>query len=903
MSGRENNFDAPNGSGMISRAAPDGSDTISLEAPDWSAPEPPWPARFVWYAALLTLGMFGAAASFYSVFPIAVDAASMVMLICCCSALTTALFLSVHYRKIVLAALGVAVAVAWLFWEQLSPSIADGAVRVINTVIDKYGSEANVDFAAIPSPYADAGAIQFSTTAFVALLLIGVTLIVGWLLIKKRNALFPFLLTLPFPGVALVYTLIPNFAALMALGLFWLSLLLFVSPFGGRDLFSEKRLSRARPRAVFYGREKFTARPQALVALPLLALCMILVATVFPDGVYKRSEAMNDLRDGVVSGRIGHALFRGGGVAGNTNRVDLRHVGNVRYKNVTAIRVKTTKSTPDYLKGFVGSVYTGSGWGQLSDADSSELAGIIADARPQNYASALYQAIDELNRLEEPGESSEPVEWSVSYELSVENVNVNPRCVYSPYGLVATPGALAEMEFASDGFLRSADGMFGMDGYTLEGVALPEDSAYRGIPSYDDLPAEFWEWLTPGPRRLFESQLRYGAFVDERYTALPEDIEAMLDEYRAEQRLDPAAFDTTADFVLEVIRNVQRQNAYTLSPGPLPEGRDFVDYFLNENHRGYCVHFATSVALLLRSAGVPARYAEGFVVSPEDPQAKDGWINMNDSRAHAWAEIYVNGLGWLPVEATPSRQSGVVIPWQAGALGDMILETPSDPDTADTASAGAVTGSAASGSTSGAAAENNTSGGAATDPAADGDASDSARGGQSWLWGDFGDPGTEGGEYGGRGGAILLILTVAAVVALSLVIAARVRRRRNAAERNKRFGDADRSKAAIAVYAYAEKLALFAAKSDAGDHRAREGESATPSEGSSALGGSAMDGLYDTLPESLKSVIMKARFSRRDPTEEELKELIAYANELSNRVKNDASLFRRLIGRYLYGLF
>jgi hypothetical protein len=491
----------------------------------------------------------------------------------------------------------------------------------------------------------------------------------------------------------------------------------------------------------------------------------------------------------------------------------------------------------------------------------------------------------------------------------VENVNMNPRCVYSPYGLATTPGALAEMEFVSDGFLRSSNGMFGMDGYTLEGVVLPVDSAYTEMPPYDEWPDEFREWLTPEQALFFENQSRYNAFVDEHYTALPEGIDGMLDEYRAERELDPEDFDSDADFALEVIERVQSENTYTMSPGSLPEGRDFVEYFLNENHRGYCVHFATSVALLLRSAGVPARYAEGFVVSPDDPRTKDGWMNIKDSRAHAWAEIYVNGIGWIPVEATPSRRSGIVIPALASAVGEEIPETPPEQAAEESAAAVAVTGSAADGNTSGSATEG--SAGALTGPAAEGGVSgptsvDSRVG----FGGGFGGRGAAGGN---DGLAVLRVLIVAVAVVLSSVFAARTGRRRRAAEREKRFGDANRSRAALAVYAYAEKLVAFAGDSGAGGCTpgdsgagtagARGRESFAPIDEPLGAGSPAEGEPYDSLPENLKVVIMKARFSRREPTEQELKELIAYANELSNRVKTGVPPLRRLIGKYVRGLF
>ena len=90
---------------------------------------------------------------------------------------------------------------------------------------------------------------------------------------------------------------------------------------------------------------------------------------------------------------------------------------------------------------------------------------------------------------------------------------------------------------------------------------------------------------------------------------------------------------------------------YTLSPQSPPEGEDFVTWFLTEGREGYCVHFATAAVALFRSAGIPARYAEGYAV----PSGYDGlWVDVPDYNAHAWVEVYTGGTGWLPVEVTPA---------------------------------------------------------------------------------------------------------------------------------------------------------------------------------------------------------------------------------------------------------
>jgi hypothetical protein len=889
---------------MSRRDIQNGADAIYLGTPVYNAPEPSTAARFAMYAALLTLGVLGAAACFYSVFPVAVNAGALTVLVCCSSVLTTALFLSSLYRRILLAALGAAAALTLIFREELLPLIADGAVRAANVVIGMYGSEANVDFAAIPVEYADPAAVRFSTTIFAALLLVCVTLAVGWLIIRRRSALFPFLITALFPGAALAYTIIPHFAAMAALGLFWLFLLMFVAPSGGRDRLFEKRSSRGR-RAVFRGGGKSAVRPSALVALPLIALCMIVVFTAFPEEGYKRPQAVIELRDGIVSGRIGLALFHSGGVAGSVNRVDLRHAGNLRHKGETAIRVRTTKPAPDYLKGFVGSVYTGSGWGQLTDADAlGELSEIISDVRPQNYVASLYRYIDETREPDESSgsygsyERNESITERFSYELSVENVNVNPRCVYSPYGLMATPGGLADMEFVSDGFLRSSNGMFGIGGYTLGGIAIPVSMAYIDTLSYGDMPDEFFESMAPEQEALFRSWSRYGEFANEHYTDLPADIEGMLGEYLAERGLDRAGFNTTADFILAVVRAVQEENTYTLSPGPLPDDRDFVEYFLSENHRGYCVHFATSVALLLRSAGIPARYAEGFVVSPDEPATENGWINIKDSRAHAWVEVYVNAVGWVPVEATPSRRSGVSDPSQAGALGDMIPETQPEPDTEDDADT--VSGAAAEEGADNPEEEDSDPDAAETDPAVDDEMNDMGLGGAGASGGGAGGLFGSGGGSGGVPGAVRVAVPAAAIV-LALIVVARKRRRVCIEKRAKLFGDADRSKAAIAAYAYAGRLLAFAGRGAADPADGNESGEGIPAGGGDPR--AAEDAIYNALPEHLKSVVLKARFSLSDPSEEELAELAAYAKDLSARTSNSASPLRRFVGAYLLGLF
>ena len=107
---------------------------------------------------------------------------------------------------------------------------------------------------------------------------------------------------------------------------------------------------------------------------------------------------------------------------------------------------------------------------------------------------------------------------------------------------------------------------------------------------------------------------------------------------------------------IEYIRDYIQSNAeYTLTPGATPKDRELVEYFLTENHKGYCVHFATAATLMLRYAGIPARYVEGYFVSDYDLNKKNsqGYSGIPDSNAHAWTEVYYPIIGWQVVDFTP----------------------------------------------------------------------------------------------------------------------------------------------------------------------------------------------------------------------------------------------------------
>ena len=111
-----------------------------------------------------------------------------------------------------------------------------------------------------------------------------------------------------------------------------------------------------------------------------------------------------------------------------------------------------------------------------------------------------------------------------------------------------------------------------------------------------------------------------------------------------------------ADLVVEWMN---KNTTYSLKLPDLPRGEDAIEYFLRESKMGYCMHYASASVMLLREMGVPSRLVTGYVVHRGDFfRAHGGYsARVMDNQAHAWAEIYLDGLGWFPVEVTKGYQS------------------------------------------------------------------------------------------------------------------------------------------------------------------------------------------------------------------------------------------------------
>ncbi len=323
--------------------------------------------------------------------------------------------------------------------------------------------------------------------------------------------------------------------------------------------------------------------------------------------------------------------------AGGVNGGNLDNQGNRADAGVVALRVTVSElpETPLYLKAYVGSEYTGDAWETLPDSLLEREASLTPEEVWQLPADWLARSGARLQTM------------------TVRLYDAASQYLYIPYGAELPEDAW----MVSDQYLRR--------------WASQEDT-FRFYPDWQTASAR----LDAGARTPEEEE--YEAFVQQHYLGVPEG--EVWEAWRAQ-----GPEDHDLDQLIRQIQDYLEETAvYTLTPGSLPEGRDFVEYFLFENRQGYCTHFASAATLLFRLRNVPARYVEGYVVFPENFQDNgDGtwtaWVT--DRNAHAWTEIYREGQTWCPVEATPPYFSGSAVSYQEEPAG---TETPAPEEEPDT---------------------------------------------------------------------------------------------------------------------------------------------------------------------------------------------------------------------------
>jgi len=304
-------------------------------------------------------------------------------------------------------------------------------------------------------------------------------------------------------------------------------------------------------------------------------------------------------------------------------------------KNEKNIRLEVAMRQPQsmYLRGFVGSVYNGQGWEELPAQEKYESAQLFRSLHAQGFYGQTQLAAAAAAAGVNPKNAN---------KITVNNIAASRKYAYAPY------------ELCGDGELAAENGI---------GDAALHTSGLRGetLYSYTVLPNQVKRcpeiaWALHQSETAFSALERhYSRFAAKSYTAVPKRTRALLQTHLG-------VYDAAAQGILPQQEAKQRilscladsvhydETAQTLLPQ-----EDFLQVFLEKSGQGYAVHYASAAVLMLRYFGIPARYVEGYLVTPQDVEGKPAntLFRLADSHAHAWAEFYQDGVGWIPLETAP----------------------------------------------------------------------------------------------------------------------------------------------------------------------------------------------------------------------------------------------------------
>ena len=172
----------------------------------------------------------------------------------------------------------------------------------------------------------------------------------------------------------------------------------------------------------------------------------------------------------------------------------------------------------------------------------------------------------------------------------------------------------------------------------------------------------------------------YDGFITDHYLQLPVDLPIRVRELSGRLTANSVTPLDKAKVIQRYLRGPDF--VYSQDIEAPPATSDGVDHFLFETRTGYSDYFASSMVVLLRAAGVPARIAVGY--APGEYVREEGYTRVKDSDSHAWAQTYFPQYGWIDFEPTPEWPSHLRRSFaeQGGdaafgsALGDADLQDP-----------------------------------------------------------------------------------------------------------------------------------------------------------------------------------------------------------------------------------
>lgn len=318
-----------------------------------------------------------------------------------------------------------------------------------------------------------------------------------------------------------------------------------------------------------------------------------------------------------------------------TNSMPEGRLSPLRARNTSetpAIAVTSETIQSGYFRGMVGEVYTGTSWESLPNKELAKYNdlfywlhsdGFFAQSQLSSAAAAV--GADGGNAC-------------AKSKVDIELISACRRYLYLPYNAAA--GKLLDEDRIGDSACIRKNNTGRV--FSIECSSVPSAPQLRRM--LKDTNGDSVE-------KYLSDERAYAQFVYETSLLLTPEATAAMAEIFGEA--PPAlALSDILPLVLSALKeNITYDETVKTDCGT----NDFAAYVLRVGKRGYSVHYAACAAVMLRYFGVPSRYVEGYYINAETAAARSvsGRVVLTEADAHAWAEYYLDGIGWIPFETTP----------------------------------------------------------------------------------------------------------------------------------------------------------------------------------------------------------------------------------------------------------
>lgn len=258
---------------------------------------------------------------------------------------------------------------------------------------------------------------------------------------------------------------------------------------------------------------------------------------------------------------------------------------------------------------------------------------------PQTQLAELARILDSTLAAEEP------------VTLTIKNAAACRGYIYAPYELLSADGTLLREDNLLESRLVS-DGMFGTTDYRL--TVLPNQvKRYKEL---DDALSRQSANPSDALRGYLEQEAKYRSFVYEQYTAISPEDSALLTAYIGDPGVAGQTHVAYKDAKNNILAILERHLEYSDNDAAFDGSGSFIRHIMRKNQSASTVGYASVAVMMLRHYGIPARYVEGYLITPDDAEAMGEESNLDilDYNAHAWVEYYHDGIGWIPFEVDPN---------------------------------------------------------------------------------------------------------------------------------------------------------------------------------------------------------------------------------------------------------